>query len=700
MVLLGLAGFALSALLYLFFGALLLTVKPQRMQQALLLAVGLSLLWAVLALLQLAWGTPLYLVMAAETLRNLGWFVLLLAATSPSLWVMRFNSYSSKRQRLVSIALLVALLQAFNLQLGSSGQWVWLVVQLAQSVVGLWLIEQLYRRVEPSIRSATKPLCLGLGLLFAFDFTLYAEAMLTARIPLAFWSLKGVIAMISVPLVLLSARRVKNWSTELYVSRDVVYHSTLLMVAGGYLLMMALVGYYIRYVGGAWGSWAQLAFFALSGLVLVSLFLSESFRKKVKVQITKHFFANKYEYRQEWMNFAAVLEEGSQSPYHVALQAINRPFGCSYTLLALKEQGEFRVVASYNTRQDDQEALRVLDAFAELALNQNWIIDLSELRSNHDLLPKSVSAKDLQSFEKFSLVVPIKTSAGFEGAFVLSPPSSTQRINWEDRDLLRAISYQLGLFLQMHHAHQALAESQQFDAFNRMSAFLVHDLKNVLAQLQLLSKNALKHRDNPEFIDDAFSTVDSAAQRLGKVVAHLSNQRHHQQALERVDLCELVKEVISRRESGVVSVSLACNPSALMPIECERERFSNVLSHLLQNAVDACLASDKSESRVVISVDAAEPGYFRLAITDNGIGMSEAFIAERLFKPFDTTKGNAGMGIGAYDAKRYVQELGGRLDVFSEEGEGSTFTLHLPQSNVDSERSVDSERPIAKEMRE
>lgn len=55
--------------------------------------------------------------------------------------------------------------------------------------------------------------------------------------------------------------------------------------------------------------------------------------------------------------------------------------------------------------------------------------------------------------------------------------------------------------------------------------------------------------------------------------------------------------------------------------------------------------------------------------------MDQDFIDTRLFKPFDTTKGNAGMGIGAYDAKTYIESIGGKISVQSEPGKGSCFTL-------------------------
>ncbi len=69
-----------------------------------------------------------------------------------------------------------------------------------------------------------------------------------------------------------------------------------------------------------------------------------------------------------------------------------------------------------------------------------------------------------------------------------------------------------------------------------------------------------------------------------------------------------------------------------------------------------------------------------LTVSDRGSGMTREFVQERLFKPFDSTKGSKGMGIGAYQVREYVQSLGGRVDVASDLGTGTRFTVRIPLS--------------------
>jgi len=107
----------------------------------------------------------------------------------------------------------------------------------------------------------------------------------------------------------------------------------------------------------------------------------------------------------------------------------------------------------------------------------------------------------------------------------------------------------------------------------------------------------------------------------------------------------------------------------------EEQRMSAIFSHLIQNAQDAT----NNDGTIVININYNDSEIV-VIIIDTGIGMDDKFIAERLFKPFDTTKGNAGMGIGVYEANEYIQSIGGKIDVQSTLNQGTTFTVSLPLS--------------------
>jgi signal transduction histidine kinase len=103
-----------------------------------------------------------------------------------------------------------------------------------------------------------------------------------------------------------------------------------------------------------------------------------------------------------------------------------------------------------------------------------------------------------------------------------------------------------------------------------------------------------------------------------------------------------------------------------------RERLDRVVGHLLQNAAEATPPGGTIEVRVRSQDQSAI-----IEVEDSGVGMSEDFIRTRLFKPFESTKKN-GMGIGIYESREYIRELGGQLDVESRETEGTRFCIALP----------------------
>ncbi len=224
----------------------------------------------------------------------------------------------------------------------------------------------------------------------------------------------------------------------------------------------------------------------------------------------------------------------------------------------------------------------------------------------------------------------------------------------------------------MSEASKTLSENAQFIAFSRMSAFVLHDLKNVKAQIDMLLKNAKKHRHNPEFVDDAFDTIEAMQSRLQNMLAQLTNKQSGQEQKKQVQVATLVQKLIDERCSHQEPV-----PALMVAQDCtlflDAERFSNVLFHLIDNAQQATAADGEVNLRLSVL-----DNWLHLTISDSGCGMSADFIRDRLFKPFDTTKGNAGMGIGAHDALNFIQQQLGTLEVQSELDVGTTFTIRLP----------------------
>ena len=540
------------------------------------------------------------------------------------------------------------------------------------NLISLVLLEQLYRGANVEAKKSITPLVIALGSVAVFDFVLYAQATMVGGIEFDFWYVRGYLSALAVPLLLISIRRFKEGTVRIFVSRDVVFYSSMLMIAGLYLLVMAVAGYLINYLGGEWGQLVSFGFFILGSIVLAVLLITETVRRQVKVFISKHFFANKYEYREEWLELIGKIETASADNYYqMSLQIMMSKVDATGGLI-LKANGSNRFAVKYSENISLNESfdkdLMLLEHFTK---NQGWIIDINEYNEDPLSYPGLFINPKIWHAVGVNILVPIFIGKAFYGFFVLSNSDEENKLNWEDRDLLFAIAKQLGNFISLNEANDKLAESKQFDAFNQMSAFLVHDLKNIQAQLGLITSNATQHRDNPEFVDDVFETVESATERLAKVLTQLRNKQVAQSTSKKVDLGDIIERVVAQRNVIQPQVAIKKKESCLKVID--DERFFSVINHLIQNAQEATSA----DGWVEITLE-NQQNAINIVVSDNGCGMSENFIKTRLFKPFDTTKGNAGMGIGVFEAKQFFESLAGRLTVESIEGQGTKMMIFLP----------------------
>ncbi|MDP1765801.1 MAG: ATP-binding protein, partial [Methylotenera sp.] len=210
------------------------------------------------------------------------------------------------------------------------------------------------------------------------------------------------------------------------------------------------------------------------------------------------------------------------------------------------------------------------------------------------------------------------------------------------------------------------------EAYNRLSAFLVHDLKNLVAQISLIVKNAEKHKRNPEFVDDAIATLENVVSKIDHLLAQLKKGNVQSDTRTLVNLVDIAHDVAIQQAGNTPALQLDMQQDVI-EVFAEKEKRTAILGHLVQNAQEATDAN--GFVRLELSCDGSQAF---IKVIDDGHGMDSKFIAERLFKPFDTTKGNAGMGIGVYEARDYIVKLTGQIAVESQPGEGSIFSISLP----------------------
>lgn len=676
----GTLSYATAALLFSFFFALSISSWRGRLPGALLAFAALSsLTWASVSAYDAYQGAhTTTLTGVLEITRDASWCVFLITLLysrpdpNPLLKTQRQSMLGLLAFSLVLVIMIVfpqSTTESSHLGPRSASL---IAGYLILSLIGLVLVEQLYRNAEPRQRWGLKFLCFGVGGLFAYDFYLYADAMLFRRVDNDIWVARGFVNALVVPLIAVSAARNPNWSLEISVSRKILFHSATLLAAGLYLLGMSAVGYYIRFFGGQWGGVVQAAFLFGAIVLLLVILSSGALRARLRVLLSKHFFSYRYDYREEWLKFTQTLSQGEAGVRlrERSIQAIARlvesPGGA---LWLARESGVAERVAVWNMAiAATGESLD--GAMCRFLEKRQWVLCLDEWRASSSRYEEIAVPDWLLSAPDAWLVVPLNHDERLTGFVVLARSLGGIRVNWEVGDLLRTAGRQAASYLAQVEAAEALMVARQFESFNRMSAFVVHDLKNLIAQLSLAVSNATKHSQNPAFQQDLISTIEYSVKKMKRLLSQLHRGQGEASPPSLFRLEDPIRRAVEAR-SGLQPTPALSVLDAGLTAHGDSERFERVIGHVIQNAIEATPVDGK-----VLVTLRREDRHALIEIRDNGCGMSEEFIREGLFRPFQSTK-PTGMGIGAYETREYIQQLGGHVEIESEPRRGTLFRVRL-----------------------
>ncbi len=558
-----------------------------------------------------------------------------------------------------------------------------LFLALATPVLGLVLVEQLLRTISEDSIWNIKPLCFALLGQFCFDIYLFSNALMFNKLDADAVSIRGFVHAMTIPLLIVATRRSRDWTSKIRLSQKAAFHSLTLLLAGAYLLFMAGVGYYVRYFGGDWGSALELALICAAVLGLGILVASGSMRAKLRVLIGKHFFSYRYDYREEWLRFTRTLSS-QESPQAMGQQVIRgladmveSPAGGLW--MRQTNQFIYRQTARWNMPESTDEA-SFDSSLPNFLMNSGWVINLEEYRCYPGRYDDLDIPQWLSELPNAWLVIPLMVGKQMTGFVVLASSRTEVDVNWEVNDLLRTAGCQAAGFLANMQATEALLEVRKFEAFNKMSAFVVHDLKNIVTQLALMLKNAERHSDNPEFQQDMLMTVEHAVDRMRQLMMQLREGATPPGAACGVNLSDVIQKIQTEKMKQGRHIDL-CLKERLSARGLE-ERLHRVIGHLIQNALDATPDTGK----VWVNLDRLGDRAI-LEVCDTGHGMTQEFIRDRLFRPFQTTK-EAGMGIGAYESAQYIRELGGEIQVESELGKGTRIAIKLPIFEIQTESDL------------
>ncbi|MBY0469232.1 MAG: PEP-CTERM system histidine kinase PrsK [Burkholderiaceae bacterium] len=559
------------------------------------------------------------------------------------------------------------------------------MMSMSLSILGLVLIEQVFRNVDPDSRWSVKPVSAALAGSFAFDLYMYSQAVIFGTVDADAQSIRGAVHALMAPLLFVSTSRLGiDWTSRLRVSRTAAFHSATLLICGVYLLFISAIGYYVKYFGGDWGRALQICIVFASLIFLLLISVSGAARAKLKIFVSKNFFRYRYDYRDEWLKFTEALcaqgtpQEMGQQVIRGLADLVESPGGGLW--MKRPEASGFRQTVRLNmdaapvTEEEDSELCSLLE-------RDKAVVNLEEYRSFPGRYGSVALPSWLQAMPQSWLIVPLIVGDTLIGFVILLRSRTPLDANWEVHDLLKTASRQAASFLAQMVATESLLEVRKFDAFNRMSAFVVHDLKNIVTQLSLMMKNAKRLHANPEFQQDMLDTVENSLEKMRQLMAQLREGTTPAGTAFGVDLVAVVRRI----EAHTVSRGRRLELRLIQPAMARghEERIERVIGHLVLNAVEAT----DPQGQVWVELD-TQGDRARIVVGDTGHGMSAEFIRDRLFKPFQSTK-STGMGIGAYESSQYIHELGGKISVASEPQRGTQVTVLIPLFHASVESDLD-----------
>jgi putative PEP-CTERM system histidine kinase len=473
--------------------------------------------------------------------------------------------------------------------------------------------------------------------------------------------------------------RSRYLNVDVYLSRTTIQYSLTALLASIYLVAVGLLAYFVRYYSPnrLLPLDALLVLFALAGLAMLAL--SDRFQERIRRFVTRHLKRPLYDYRKAWID----LTESTNSLIDIhelctaVARIVSKTFGilsvnvwlCNEAKERLALAGSTVFTPEHETNLDRSgkavsDLLRVFEKDSAPVDLKGKMFDWAE----------GIMSAEPAYFTEFKMrtIVPLQTGGQLVGILTLNDDRVGKApLSLEDQDLLNAYAAQLAARVLQLRLSENLRKAQEIEAFQQVSTFFVHDLKNVASRLSLTMQNLPAYFDNSDFREDALRLIGESVAKIDQTISRLSSLKQIEIKPEPVDLNKLLQTTINDFERSarfLVDKDLKPVPE----ITIDAEQMQKVVTNLVMNAYDA--TQGKGNIRVETS---SGDHQVMLNVSDNGCGMSRQFIDKMLFRPFSSTK-KKGMGIGLFQSKMIVEAHHGRIEVDSEEGKGTTFRVILP----------------------
>ncbi|MEW6382105.1 MAG: XrtA/PEP-CTERM system histidine kinase PrsK [bacterium] len=523
-----------------------------------------------------------------------------------------------------------------------------------------------------------------IGLFTAFTYYVYlvSRIALFQFMDLTYLPVGSIVIFICLSLLAFSFIRHRLMNVEIFVSRQVFYGSFTLLAISVYLILVGFTGELMKIIGINF----NLVFYpvlVLVSLVALSVFcLSEKNRNTAKRFIDRHFYRNKFDYRFEWIELTNRISSVTDLNDLLVkfMELIAETMCVSEIMVWLYDDDDKKFHVSGSRHLPKSEMVIDKDSPLIKYLEEKagpFSISLSRGVSDSKLAHVySRYKEEIWNRYRVSTISPLIVKDELIGFLTLGEEVTGAVYNYEDYDMLKTMCHQAASAIMNIKLSERIAYAKGMAVMNKVSAFVIHDLKNFVSMLSLIVQNASHNMDNVEFQKDVLETISKTIGNMNKLMVRISSPIEEIVLNKtKVSLTALVKDAIQSTGLGMDGIEVAEDYADLPQVYLDHEKIQSVIRNIIINAQESL----KGSGKVSISTFSRDRNAI-IEVKDNGPGIPREFLNNKLFKPFQTTK-RKGLGIGLYQCRQIIAAHNGRIEVESEEGMGASFRIYLPAEN-------------------
>jgi len=608
----------------------------------------------------------------AEQIAKWKWILLLSFVLPLSLTFYNFSG------DFISIILAPREATKYFIRIGDTG-YLWHILWAILSVIILMNLERTFRHATGHMRWQTKFMFLGIGGIFVIHLFTDSQALLFRGVDTDMVAVDLGALLVADILIIRSLFRGKPMKASIQLSHQFLYNSLTMLIVGIYFIVIGAISWTSQRF--EWIRNIHISIFLVFVLLVgfAATLLSDRLRLKRKRFISRHFKRPQYDYQKIWGDFTARTAQVTtvQDLCRVIVKMVSETLEILSVSIWLADEKQENLSFGGSTVFTAEQAgkMRLLDqggaALIRAMTGQEMPVDLEGRGDDWVSDLKQTYGQETKE-SRIRYCVPLNAAGHLIGIMTLSEKVYYEPLSFEESELVRTIADQAAAGLMNLMLAERLRQAKELEAFQTMSAFFMHDLKNLASKLSLVTQNLPVHMDNPEFRADALRTLSQSVSKINGMSSRLSMlSQKLELSFQETNLNELVEDAVSDTK-GYVKVLVSMHLGVAPALAADRDQLLKVLENLMMNASDAV----GQDGQIAVSTGRHE-NWAIITVRDNGCGMSREFVEKNLFRPFQTTK-KQGMGIGLYHCKTIVEAHGGRIQVESEEGKGTTFRVLLP----------------------